>query len=61
MEGIHMTKQEQNRADLFLRISQKMISQSKAAEELGVSLRHLQRLGSFVLTKFILPNCPSEH
>lgn len=41
-----MTKQEQNRADLFLQISQKLISQTKAAEELGLSVRHVQRLYS---------------
>ena len=46
MEGIYMTQQEQTRADLFSRISQKNISQTEAAEQLGLSVRHVQRLYS---------------
>jgi len=44
MEGIYMTKKEQSRADLFLQISQKIITQCKAAEQLSLSVRHVQRL-----------------
>lgn len=42
--GIYMTEQEKNRADLFSRISQKIISQTEAAKQLGLSVRHVQRL-----------------
>jgi transposase len=42
--GINMTEQEKNRADLFSQISQKNISQTEAAKQLGLSLRHVQRL-----------------
>jgi hypothetical protein len=43
-EEIHMTKREVSKADLFLEISRKKISKSKAAEILGVSERHVRRL-----------------
>ena len=42
--GIYMTQQEKNRADLFSQISQKIISQTEAARQLGLSVRHVQRL-----------------
>jgi transcriptional regulator with GAF, ATPase, and Fis domain len=42
--GIYMTEQEKNRADLFSQISQKNISQTEAARQLGLSVRHVQRL-----------------
>ena len=42
--GIFMTEQEKNRADLFSKINQKIISQSEAARQLGLSVRHIQRL-----------------
>lgn len=39
-----MTKQEINRADVLLDICQEKITQKHAAQLLGVSLRHIQRL-----------------
>jgi len=41
--GIYMTEQEKNRADLFSRISQKNISQTEAARQLGLSVRHVPK------------------
>ena len=48
-DGIFMTEQEKNRADLFSQISQEKISQSEAARQLGLSLRHVQRLYALYL------------
>jgi transposase len=45
-EEIHMTKREISRADVFGEISQKKVSQAKAAEILGISARHVRRLYS---------------
>ena len=42
--GIFMTEREKNRADLFSKIDQKIILQSEAARQLGLSVRHIQRL-----------------
>jgi transposase len=41
---INMTKREISRADIFSEITQNKISQTKAAEVLGISIRHVQRL-----------------
>jgi transposase len=43
-KGVYMTQKEVDRANLFLEIGQKNISQSKAAKVLGLSVRHVQRL-----------------
>jgi DNA-binding CsgD family transcriptional regulator len=42
--GIYMTEREKTRADLFSQISQIIISQAEAARQLGLSIRHVQRL-----------------
>lgn len=41
-----MTKKEIGRADLFLEIAQRRMTQTKAAEILGISVRHVRRLYS---------------
>ena len=43
-EELNMTKREISRADIFSEISQNKISKTKAAEILGISIRHVQRL-----------------
>ena len=43
-KGINMIKKEVSKVDVFSQISQRKISQTKAAEILGISERHLQRL-----------------
>jgi hypothetical protein len=43
-EGVYMTQKEVNRVDIFLRIKNKQITQAKAAKEMQLSLRHVQRL-----------------
>jgi len=45
-EGVYMTDKELSRAEVFMLISQKRITQSKAAEELNLSLRQIERLYS---------------
>lgn len=42
--GIYITQEELNRADVFTQISQKRLSQSKAAEILGFSIRQIQHV-----------------
>jgi hypothetical protein len=44
MEEVYMTQEEISRADIFSKISQKKITQKKAAEILGLSERHVNRL-----------------
>lgn len=41
---VDMSKKEVSRADIFSQIDQRKIKQVKAAEILGISTRHLQRL-----------------
>src|SRR5271156_2911820 len=43
-EGVYMTEAELSRAEVFVLISQKRITQSKAAEALNLSLRQVERL-----------------
>ena len=43
-DGIYMTDKEKNRADLFSKINQKKIPQAEAVKQLGLSVRHVQRL-----------------
>lgn len=45
-EGVYMTEAELSRAEVFVLISQKRITQSKAAEALNLSLRQIERLYS---------------
>lgn len=44
MKEVCMTQPEISRGDIFSLISQKKMTQAKAAEELGLSVRHLRRL-----------------
>ena len=46
---VFMTEPEISRGDIFLEISQKKLTQRKAAELLGLSDRHINRL----YTKFL--------
>lgn len=43
-KGAYMTKKEVDRAEVFLRIAQKRITKTQAAEELDLSLRQILRL-----------------
>jgi transposase len=45
-EGVYMTRAELSRAEIFLLVSQKRITQAKAAEELNLSVRQIERLYS---------------
>lgn len=43
-EGVYMTQKELNRAEVLSKVKDKRLTQRKAAEQLNVSLRQLQRL-----------------
>lgn len=44
MKEVYMSEPEISRGDIFSKISQNKITQQKAAEELGLSARHIRRL-----------------
>ena len=53
-EGVNMTQQEVNRADVLLDICKKKITQKRAAEILNISVRHVQRLHASFLEHGII-------
>jgi transposase len=44
IEGVYMTTKELSRAEVFLKIKNKQLSQTQAAQELNLSLRQIQRV-----------------
>jgi len=53
-EGVNMTEQEVTRANVISGICQGKITQKNAAEVLGMSLRHIQRLHASFLEHGII-------
>jgi Helix-turn-helix domain len=43
-EGVYMTQKEVNRIEILLKVKNKQMTQTKAAEQLQLSVRHTQRL-----------------
>ena len=44
IEGVYMTQKELIRVEIVIKVCQKKLTQERAANELGLSLRQVQRL-----------------